>query len=523
MKKTHSLLGRVLPTLGLPALAVLLSTPAPGATMYSWVGDGLDGTNLDWQTVTNWDLGVSPGSALNGSGGLTVDDIVVVKNSRTGLLAQANERVDIENIDVGTVGELRIGGLSGADLVAPAVGGNWVTQFQVRGNSGNINVGNLYLGSVDQDRNRAGQFLVNNVGSSATVGNVFSVGNDNNNRIIVGNNAAGGLTLTGNIDSAGTREIDFRIQAHDDVNTSRINLATGGQLLSVDSFEVGYGFNGGNTGSFTLNDSNVVEANLVRIGQTAGNTNNMAGSNRTVNGTLTIDGGASVTSLGTNGQNGNVQAGFALATYGETQTANGTINVEDGTLTAANLISLGMATLNNTTTVATNGTLNLNNANSVVNAGRINDANSMIAGGVDVGQDRNGTGTININAGTLNSIGRVYIAGDQTNGQDNQTTGTVNVNAGGSLIVGNVTAADPTFNGNVRASDTVLGTANVEVGRDGQGFLNVDNGVLTIVRGNLVLGQHAPGGEPSDTVDESRRLHPRPGSHRRVAQRPQLQ
>ncbi|NNM28996.1 MAG: hypothetical protein HKO57_05705, partial [Akkermansiaceae bacterium] len=509
-------------------IAVVLSIISPVAsaqTTYEWNGDGAGTTNpLPWDGTTSglssfWEdltapadpAATPPGSNLNGG---ALDDLVIIRNARpvTGGGAQQTAQVRLE-VDAGTVDSVRVGGYKDATAsgaaIAPPAGGNWVTQLDLR-TSGNLIITNdLTLGEVDVDRERAGQlqFLPNNNGALLTVGgNIVSGSTDSQNRIIIRGPGAGGLDLTGNIDTGttggsagGTREIDLRIESDIDADPFRFFLFTGGQTLSVDDFWIGERFNGNATGAFTLDEANVVEANLVRIGSTAGNTNN--GPPRSATGSLTINNaGSSVDSFGGNGENGNIQVGAALGNYDDTQSATGTLTVTSGRIGATNALDLGIITRNADALAgdrSATGTVTLDAAGVTHLIGRVDGTGgnaNQLSGVVNVG--REGTGTLNLNAGTLAVYGSAYAGGDNPDGRDRASSGTITVGPGASLLVKDVDPSSAlvltTDGTTARDQSVTVGAGNLEVGRDGVGTLNVDGGTIVIGQANLVLGQDSP-------------------------------
>ena len=505
------------------AVAFFLSATTVLGQTHIFNGDGSGDDILGFETTTGMPplstvfvdgtgaATTAPGSNLGGA----ATDQVLIQKQETGT---TNETVRINNVDVGMIDTLTIGGLGANGSTGDEA------RVQVRGNAGDIQINTLTLGVGGGDSN-PGQFLVTNAGSSATIGNVLSGSTDNVNRLQVGNNAAGGLTLSGDIDGLGStgapadrlngiREIDFFIQANDDVTATRVDLSSGGQTLSVDTFRIGSTFNanGTQTASFTLNDNNVVQANAIEVAENGGNTTGGNTNNGTTLGTLTVT-NATASAFGTTGENGNITVGRAQANKPEGGISEGTLNVgAGGTLEATNVISLGVATTNvvnlaGAGTLVSEGTLNVNDATALVTAGRLAGAvanTDAVQGGINVGTARMGEGTINLSAGEIQSYGRVYLGGDATDGTDAGTSGTVNISGTGLFTVG----VDPNGGGNgingttnIDGNATTIdpGNSNFEVGRDGTGFLNLsDNGELVIARGNLVLGQSG-----ADTDDET--------------------
>ena len=499
---------RSIATFGILAATAIFATPTFAQTSYNWLGTGAD--LQAWETAGNWEdtttpsnpAAFPPGSLLNSATPPgPIDDVVTITNQ---LSSGTNaETVRINNVNVGQIGNLIIGG----NGIGAGTGDE--ARVQVRGNGGNITIGTLTLGagSVDADSDdNPGQFLVNNQGSSATVGSVVSGSTDTANRIQVGNNANGALTLSGNIDSSGRREIDLIYQSD---NPARFILSTGNQLLSVDEFRVGSSFNGNNVATYTLDNGNDVEANLVRIGFAGGNQGNPIGTNTNPSnstGALTVTGG-SLSAIGTSGENGVIRISSAEMNKPAGGAALGTLNVgANGIVRSSGVIDVGYSGNNpdqDSATASSTGNLNLNDASAIVNAGRI-DNSGVLAGGITVGQNRNSVGTVTVSDGTLNSLGRIYLGGDSNQGGDRDTTGNLIVN-GGIVNVGadpNFTAnggtkgasAEVDYTGSPRDISVDLGNANVEVGRDGRGFMTVNDGTVNLWRGNLVLGQSATEG-----------------------------
>ncbi|NNM28426.1 MAG: hypothetical protein HKO57_02830 [Akkermansiaceae bacterium] len=125
--------------------------------------------------------------------------------------------------------------------------------------------------------------------------------------------------------------------------------------------------------------------------------------------------------------------------------------------------------------ITTTGTLRVGTAAGANGTLTLGSLGTLTAANVNVAQDGTATGTLNID-GAFTSSSRVYVAGDSTDDSDAGTTGTINVSSTGTFTV-------------------VAG--NTEIGRDGQGTLNVDGGTYNQNAGNLVLGQN--GGANPDT------------------------
>lgn len=367
------------------------------------------GTNV-WETAANWDVGGSdptnpPGSLLNGSGGTVLDDQVLMPNPTT-----SGKTISLTGTDAGTIDSLHIGGGGGAMTLQP------------KNDGANLVVtNNVTLGGVEGTTQRAGNLTVgNNKNVTMTInGNIVSGGTGDNDIIINTTNTATGLTLLGDIDSAGTHEIDLNIR--------RGSLNWSGTGMYLEEFHVVNIGAANVTNSWTLGTGQtLVASGRSDIGRNASAAGH--GTNRTVTGTFNIYGGTATFNAAVDALVlGNV---YKDNNKGKTQTANGTVNVgnatEAGTLNVNG--ELRLAPVQNDTQsgaqVAT-GTLNVDNAASVV----------TITGGIEMadnGDEVNAgtTATITINDGLVTVYEHI---------EDGVNSSTINLN-GGTLHLATATA-----------------------------------------------------------------------------------
>jgi len=502
-------------TLSVLAAGAVVALPASAQT-YEWIGNGAGGTNQLWENAAPfWSTDPVPGTtpATNPPGsalGGAASDVANIRNTRplTGAGVQQTEQVRLQT-DAGSVATVQVGGYFGLAPTQTTGNTNWLTQLNIRTN-GAANIGQLILGRANEinsdtdptTRSRGGQFIMDTSSlGTVTIGSVVSDGGDGGNEFRIDENAtSGGAILNGDIDGGGAREIGLDIRF-----TTQSRLQLGGALtLNVDDVKVAAVGNANTTAVLDFGSTgggSVMNANSLQVGQQTG-TNNVNA--LTSDGTLTISNGSAINVVGGNGTNGNADIGNAnrttnnMTTVGQ-QTAIGVVNVEVGTFSATNLVALGAMTRNSFTVAngaSATGTLNLNNAASVVNLGRVqlNGAadQETLSGGLDVGQERTGNGTVNVGAGLLNSIGRVYVGGTGTNGQDSGTVGNLNVSGDSAVQVGvsdtSVGGRIPTMAG---GGTTQLGSADLQIGRDGTGTMTQTGGTTNIYRGNLVLGTNS--------------------------------
>ncbi len=422
-------------------VSAFAATSATAQTTYNWNGTGQAATAL-WTDAANWDQATAPGSVLNGSAGATTDDIVILKNFRATNGAQSIRL----NADAGTIGSIQIGGTNDNNGDA--------TQLQMNGSAANLDVtGNVTLGGVGADGTTQAEGQINFNGGNSTMtvaGNIVSGNGDGGNRIIIDGNTGANLNLAGGIDVVGTREIDLFINRSGGLTTAS------GASLNVDNFRAGTAFNSTRTGrSYTLDDADL-NANSIEVAFSGSNNANGGNAGSVFNIT-----NADATSTG-NIDIGRVSGDSSTAIL----TSDGTLNVGAGgsldTNAALRLGNMNSGTQNAGSTAV--GTLNLNDATAVVTADN-----------VQVGANFRGEGTINVNAGTLTSDRFIRLGGDANNAVDAETTGTLNIGSGGTV--------------------TLL-SSTLDVGRGGQGILEVDGGALNVNDGNLVVGQTVGGTDP---------------------------
>ena len=403
------------------SLGVLSIPAARAGVIYTF--DRGAGTNV-WETAANWDVGGSdptnpPGSLLNGSGGTVVDDQVLMPNPTTG-----GKTISLTGTDAGTIDSLHIGG-----------GGAAMT-LQPKNDGANLVVtNNVTLGGVQGTTQRAGNLTVgDNKNVTMTInGNIVSGGTGDNDIIINTTNTATGLTLLGDIDSAGTHEIDLNIR--------RGSLNWSGTAMYLEEFNVVEIGNANVTNLWTLGPGQTIVASA--RGDIGRNASTASQTNKTVNGTFNIYGGTFES----------LQAGESLVVgnvakdpNSGTSTAVGVVNVGDptepaqvSTLTLAGELKVGPSQNDSKAgTQSASGTLNVNNAGSVVT---INGGIEMSANGNEL---NSATAVININDGLVTVYKHI---------EDAENTSTINL-SGGTLHLATATLVTHASGHAARAVDT---------------------------------------------------------------------
>lgn len=548
----------------LSACAIFLTSSAFSQTFETDSSNTVD--NLLWASSINWDQGSAPGS---NAGGSATDDVVFSHHEAAS--GQQNYRIAT---DVGQINNLEI---NGGTSTGNGGAGDHV-QLQIRTGANLVVDGTTTLGA-----NERGSILMNQgvaslalngdinlaAGASGDGLNSFINHTSNSTDLLIGGNingqAGGSATNIGGIDLRfnSTNQVIFN-------TTGGTTSDTNAQTFNVDDFGVGYSGDNNDTGVLTLGQGKIVNAEDLRVGENTSNSTDAravsgdftidnttvsltddaligrvangtgAGSqDRSGTGILTLDNAASLNvgddmrigdgaATGAAGQDAvgtvNINGGSTIAVndevvLGATDFAEGTLNVNDGTLTttvgqlhiggdfsstnadansqgtvnvgAAGTVTIGDGSAEQhifigrdglgTMTSAGNVTItdgDLRMGDSTVATGEANTLN--ITGGVFdvseqviVGMTAGNEGTINVSGGLFQSGEEIYLGGNGTNGVDDGSTGTLNI-TGGRVLVN-----DGAFTTN----------QNVEVGRDGTGFLTVDSGTLDIHTGNLVFGQ----------------------------------
>ena len=564
-------------------LTVALFT-LPGFAQVTFETDSTNTTdNLLWASTINWDQAGAPGS--NSTGGSATDNVILSHHEVAAgqqIYRIDSDAGEINNFDINGGTSTGNGGAgdaiqfqirNGAALTVngtTTLGQNELASILLnQGMASSL----ALLGDINIDPGATGQGLnsfINYTSESAAL----TIGGDINGQI---QTAAGNVNTPnpGDVNGPVFGGIDLRLNS----GTQTIFNTTGGtvsdttlQTFNVDDF--GVGNSGDNDEAVqTLGQGKIVNAEDLRVGE---NTNGNNTLDRVVSGDLTIDnttvnvaddaligrvangaGGATIDRSGegivtldnaaTLNVGDNLLLGDGAATalpgqfatgtlnidgastvavtddifLGATDFAEGTINVNNGTLTTEvgniniggnfsnsaddvnsegtlNVLAAGNVTVGDGTfeqnifigrdgmgTVSSAGNVTVTNgdvrlgdstiATGETNTLNVTDGTFFVSDQVIAGFTAGNTGTINVSGGLLQTGEEIYLAGDNTAGVDDGTMGTLNI-TGGRVLVN-----DGSFTTN----------QNLEVGRDGDGFLNVDGAtsILDIHTGNLVVGQ----------------------------------
>ena len=387
-------------SIGIPLVtAIVVSFGLSAAYAADWTG----GTSTDWNTATNWSGGLIP-----------TGENAIINNGGSGSIAtiSANLSVTPNDIDIRNGSRLdHTAGIAGTNggawmfvgqnnsagtynLANTGSAGAGITGFAQ--GSGSLNAtGNLLVGAFGD--NRTGTVRVNTSGTLAISNELFIGDSQNstgnfllesgtvtvNNKIFVGNNKAIG-TLT----------------------------MSGGTITKTGGDETFVGRDQG-TGTITQNGGTLTLNHNLYVGQSSGST-----------GTYNISSGAIL----------NVGRDFVIGR----ESGNGTLNMTGGTITKTGDEKFIVGHNNATgTVVQSGGTISANNELYIGNenasasgtytlsgTGALNVSNEVVVG------RESGTGTLNVNGGTLTTSGNgnMYIGRRNGTGTLNQSAGTISVN-----------------------------------------------------------------------------------------------
>ncbi|MES2923421.1 MAG: autotransporter-associated beta strand repeat-containing protein [Verrucomicrobiota bacterium] len=436
-----------------------------------WVG-GTPAFETSWNTATNWSLGRVPINPNGAPTGDTFDDAVVnipspvatisvdvpiPRDFRVGQGLTANGRVDHVSGFASTGGGNwafigREGGTGVYNLANTAVAGGGLTGFAQGSGSFRCNGSRLYVGGANANGGGNGTFNMNTSGT-LTIGNDLTLG------------AAGGTGLM-NVDSGTITTGGWNFFGKDENGTG----ATGTLKMSGGTLT--------NTGSRTY----------IGLGDATGS--------------VEMSGG---TYTNTNGDNNTF---FAVGVRNLTNPTTPSLIMTGGTLNAARRLSVGGMENNNGNTDANfaapgKGTMTVNGLTAVVNA----------TGELWVGQGTAGVGTLNIDAGTINSGSWVAVGRQGGDGTVNMTGGTWNKTGGGSAFIFGANSPGRLFQTgglvNVSGGDTWIGENGPgifslsDTGEFRAGFFQLarntgSTGTVNLNGGTLRVGQIAGGGGVED-------------------------
>lgn len=491
-------------SLATTALAAI-TLSAASAQDNTWTG----GTDTDWNTPGNWSLTNVPtgqGAIVdNASGNIatissnitaTPTDIYVRNGSRIDHLAGnagtgAGNYMWVENgtynlADTASVG----GGISGYAQGAGSLSAN----------------ANLLVGAWGDNRN--GTINVNTTGIFAVAGELFfgdSTGSQGtlnlesgtmtvNNGIYVGkNNGTGTLNMSGGtLTKTGDRQTFVG-----DGGTGTV--AQSGGSISINSGELYIG--NGNTnasGTYTLGGTGALTvSNEVVVGRESGT------------GVLNVDGGTITT-----GGNGNMYIGrrngtgtlnqsngviivnkeFGVGTRDENKIGTGTYNLSGGSLSAANNIFIGKEQGSSGTMDMTGGTMSTsdklqighNQATGVLtqSGGTINVQNEVYIG--------NASTNTSVGTYTLSGTGVLNVGNEVSVGRDNGT-GTFNLDGGtvnATKISGGTGSATVNFNGGVLKAkrDEANLVENLDTANVDSGGIKIDSNGFNVATSQALSG-----------------------------------
>jgi len=468
-------LGKVLTASVSAASFALIAAPAAHAASDTWAG----ATDTTWATSTNWAGGNVPGAGntatFNGAG-----------NGNTTINLGAGVTLGSLLFDTSSAAAYTIGsGAVGSQTLTLGTVGNAITVNSTVANDELIN-SNLALATT-------GTYVLTNNSTTNTLTVAGGISASTTGVKVLNVTGSGNTAISGAITS-GTGTVGLL-----KLGTGTLTLSGGG---TFNGGFTGYGvtsplvIRGGTTditsGTYTANAESVI-GGVTTNGETGVNTN------------LTMDGGSltitSFLSLGRGNGTGTVSSDIVM-NNSSTITANAfsagfnagsTLNLPKGSFTLNGTSAFSVATNGQFTfgeSAGSNMTMTLNNSSSVTINGTGSTTNRYIGGGTgtvtlagsgatftDAGTGilyvgyQNGTGTLNVNAGTFShSNGELVVAGTVTNGTFSGT-GTVNV-AGGTLTTKSLTIG--------RNANSVTSTLN--------GTVNVSSGTLNVTAGNTLVG-----------------------------------
>ncbi len=451
-------------------------TGSTGNLIITGAGSRLDGQDsfvLGQSRVTNiategFDAGI-PGGTTNGTlnvldGGVLNTETSFLARELGGPNALGTEQAIVNATVSGNGSQWNISGTNA--LLFIAAGDNSTATLDIESN-----------GALSLDGTTANTTVLR-VGRNGGTGVLNAL---NNGNILVENSSTGSAVLDVGRDAGS----DGTLTANDG---STVSIATSGLGAGTSSINIG---RDGSTGIATFDNSALTVGDFLSVGR------NGTGILTLQNGAIaTNTDAAGLTRIGREGGTGTLEvvSGSSLTAnnlrLGSDTGSTGTVTVDSGaTINLTDTVQVGQDSATaNTLTIGAGGTVNAHTAIIATNTGSNGTANVSGAGaqlnlsglfpttGTD--QDgavlvvgRNGTGTLNINAGGTITIapapsfgtgltGGLLIGGSSAS-PTGTGNGTVNVDGAGSSIVFS--------NANGQAGNT-------QVGRDGTGVLNITNG-----------------------------------------------
>ena len=438
--------------------------------------NGLGGSTPGLVSISNSTLSYGAWLSVGHEGGSGLMDIN--SSSVTGN-GDFNVGIDQNGQPSPTVGVVNMNGASSVTVPTMPIGRNGGTgtfnEFSgVVNVSNEVNVGNGGATTV-------GTLNVDGAGASflaGTVGDPF---------MFVGRGGAHGYVNVSNGGSLSTTNTWFTM-GNGDGSVGETTVTGAGSTLSSRGLIVGW--NGSGMGTLNIYD-NAVVTNVARelsVGRDQPNTSGIVniGSGGVLNaGPETRIGHNGIGVVNIDGGTMNMQGGgWAIlgdggAAFGTLNLLNGLVNVTaDRFVLGQNAGSIGVYNQDQGSTQIGNefnvgrgsgtGTLNLNGGTMNVN------------GWTTLGRDGSGTGTINVSNGAV--FTHLQSSGDMLAGWNNGSTGNINITTGGSMTYNWWFRAgiDPGSHGNVlvdgAGSEIVSTTGRIYIGERGTGTLSVTNG-----------------------------------------------
>ncbi|MBW8782251.1 MAG: autotransporter-associated beta strand repeat-containing protein [Verrucomicrobia bacterium] len=473
------------------------------ATSDVWGGT----TDATWATSTNWST--APATVPGTGDTATFSESSIFTNGNTTLDLGAGVTIGALLFDSSNAAAYTIGsGAAGSQTLTLGTTGNAITVNSTVANNELINANlalsvtrtvstpsTYYAVTNDSTTNiltlaggisasTAGVKVLNVTGSgNITISGAITSGSGNMSLFKTG---SGTLTLSGGGTFSGTGVTDGAAFASSAVFREGTTILNGGTYSnSAGELVVGgvatHGGVGTNTTLQIENGTTLNGVTWLSIGR--GNGNGTAASN------LTLNGSASVTS-------DHMSAGYNAGNTGNTPKGAITLNNTSSlSINTAGEFHLGESagsnytmTLNDSSTVTLNGTPSGTNAQSSAkryiglggtgtltlagSGATFTDASTF---GLMIG-NQNGTGTVNVNAGTFNHTnGELIVAGSFTNGA---FTGSGTVNVGG---------------GTLNTKSLTIGRNNNTVASTLIGTVNVTSGTMNVTAGGTLVGWQGTG------------------------------
>jgi autotransporter-associated beta strand protein/T5SS/PEP-CTERM-associated repeat protein len=420
----------------------------------------------NWNDGANWSLGEVPDAAFG-------DNAVISTNSPN--IATITADISFTPNDINVTGGGRIDHRAG---IAGTAGGAWMKIDNGDYNladTGSVGIGITGFAQGSGSLNATGNLLVAAFGGDRTA--TMNINTDGtlavSNELFIGDsqNSTGNFLL-----ESGTMTINNKIFVGNNRGTGTLSMS-GGSLTKTAGDDTFVGRDSG-TGILTQTGGTIALNHNLYVGQGGGG-----------NGTLNVS-GSSVLNTGRD---------FVIGREGGT----GSLNVTGGTITKTGDEKFIIGHNNGTGTVVhSGGTISANNELYIGNAnsgargtytlsgtGALNVANELVVG------RESGTGTLNVNGGTITTSGNgnMYVGRRNGTGTLNQTDGTIVVNRefGVGTRDGNKIGTG-TYN---LSGGTLSVSNNIFVGKElgSSGTLNMTGGTMT-GSDKLIIGDNGATG-----------------------------